>query len=405
MKQGRTYTNIILGLFLAVVVCYFGYYLYSANYASMRTVTAIEYEAGAGCYTSGYVVRQEVPVESGFAITALMVSEGERVGSGQTIATGYDSEDAQARQSRIDQLEHELEQLDYARAYSSDAVDQAALETQLETYLQAMSRAIARRDMNTVVERSAAIKGLVLRQASSDQELDTLSQRIITLNSELQSLSAQSGTDTQPLSAQSSGYFSGTVDGFETVLTPDMLPSLTVSKLENLKPQDVPDAAIGKLITGTTWYYVTAVDTDLLQGVRKGNTIPVSFVSAFYDALPMTVEFIGEDVEDGKQLLVLSCDRYMQDVTLLREQSADVVFTAYSGLRVPKEAIRVDENRRTGVYVMEAGAAEWKYVDLLHDNGESYVVKLDKSSTDNLWPGDEIILTAEELYDGKVILQ
>jgi len=42
-------------------------------------------------------------------------------------------------------------------------------------------------------------------------------------------------------------------------------------------------------------------------------------------------------------------------------------------------------------------------VKLLLDNGESYVVELDKSSTDNLWPGDEIIVGARDLYDGKVM--
>ncbi len=404
MKQGRTYTNIILGLFLAVVVCYFGYYIYQANYTSMRTVTAIEYEAGAGCYTTGFVVRREVPVKSRYEITALMVSEGDRVSSGQSIATGYDSEDAQSRQDRIDQLEHELEQLDYARAYSSDATGQAELEADLESHLQAVSRALARHDMNTVEDRSAAIKGLVLRHASSDRELEALTQRITALQGELQSLSAQAGSDTQPVTALQSGYFSGTVDGYEGLLTPDTLKALTVEQLDNMEPEEIGEGAIGKLITSSTWYYITTVDEELVQDVRRGKTLPVSFVSAFYDALPMTVEHLSEP-QDGRQVLILSCDRYLQDVTLLREQSADIVFTSYSGLRVPKEAIRVDENRRTGLYVLEAGAAEWKYVDLLHDNGESYVVKLDKSSTDNLWPGDEIILTAEELYDGKVLLQ
>lgn len=404
MKQGRTYTNIILGLFLAVVVCYFGYYIYSANYASIRTVTAIEYEAGAGCYTAGFVVRREVPVKSRYEITTLMVSEGDRVSSGQSIATGYDSEDAQARQARIDQIDNELEQLEHARAYSSDAAGQAELETDLESQLLAVSRAYARHDMNTVEDRSATIKGLVLRHSASDQELDAISQRILALQSERQSLSAQAGSDTQPVTALQSGYFSGTVDGYENLLTPDTLKALTVEQLESMEPEDVDDHAIGKLITSSTWYYITTVDETLVQDVRRGKTLPVSFVSAFYDALPMTVEHLSEP-QNGKQVLILSCDRYLQDVTLLREQSADIVFTSYSGLRVPKEAIRVDENRRTGLYILEAGAAEWKYVDLLHDNGESYVVKLDMSSTDNLWPGDEIILTAEELYDGKVILQ
>ena len=42
MKQGKVYMNIILGLFLAAVVCYFGYYLYSANFDPIRTVAAME---------------------------------------------------------------------------------------------------------------------------------------------------------------------------------------------------------------------------------------------------------------------------------------------------------------------------------------------------------------------------
>lgn len=404
MKQGRTYTNIILGLFLALVVCYFGYYIYSAGYTSLRTVTAIEYEAGSGSYTQGYVVRQEETVVSDYEITALTVSEGEQVGSGQMIATGYDSEDAQSRQNRIRELEHELEQLDHAGSYSSDAEDQAALESQLEGCFRTVSRAVVRRDMNTVAENSAAIKGLVLRQTSSDEELNTMSQRVTALQSELQSLMAQSDADTQPLAAHCSGCFSGTVDGFESVLTPETVLTLTPEQLRSPEPEEPPANAVGRLITDSTWHYVTAVPAELVQSLRKGDRLPVSFVSAFYEPLEMTVSFLGEET-DGERLLVLSCDRYLQSVTLLREQSADIVFSSCAGLRVPKEAIRVDEKMRTGVYVMEAGTAEWKYVELLHDNGESYVVTLDKSSTDNLWPGDEIILTSQELYDGKVLVQ
>lgn len=404
MKQGHTYINIILGLFIAAIVCYFGYYLYSANYEPLRTVTAIEYEAGAGAYTTGFVVRDETVLAQEHEITALTVSEGDRVAKGQTIAVGYDSTDAQDRQSRISQLEHELEQLDYAQSFSSDASEQAALEAQIESNLQAMSRSIARRDMNACVDRSAAVKGLVLRQASPEEELADLTQRISALNAERSSLMAQSAQETSSVTAPGSGSFSGSVDGYEAVLTPASLQEMTLSRLQRLKPGTQTDGALGKLIHGSTWYYITAVDSPSLASVRVGAKLPVSFASSIYDDLTMTVERIGKK-ENGKQILVLSCDRYMQEVTLLREQSATVVFSTCAGLRVPKEAIRVTEDRQTGVYVLEAGAAEWKYVDILHDNGESYVVKLDKASTDNLWPGDEIIITAEDLYDGKVVLQ
>ena len=63
----------------------------------------------------------------------------------------------------------------------------------------------------------------------------------------------------------------------------------------------------------------------------------------------------------------------------------------------------VDEKGQPGVYVLEGASAKWKPITILHDNGESYVVKLDKTSTDNLWPGDEVIVNAKNLYDGKVV--
>ena len=136
--------------------------------------------------------------------------------------------------------------------------------------------------------------------------------------------------------------------------------------------------------------------------VQKGDTVKVSFARDFYGQIEMNVDRIGTN-EAGYRMLVLSCGRYMQNVTLLRQQSADIVFSSYAGLRVPKEAIRVDESGQAGVYVREGSAAKWKPVTILHDNGESYVVELDRSSTDNLWPGDEVIVTAKKLYDGKVV--
>ena len=57
------------------------------------------------------------------------------------------------------------------------------------------------------------------------------------------------------------------------------------------------------------------------------------------------------------RLLVLSSDRALQNVTLLRQQSAEIVFTSYAGLRVPKSAVRV-ENGQTGVYIPRRDARQ-----------------------------------------------
>lgn len=107
---------------------------------------------------------------------------------------------------------------------------------------------------------------------------------------------------------------------------------------------------------------------------------------------------------EGKTLLVLSSPNFLSEVSALRRQSAQIVFRSYSGLRVPKEAICFSEEEGSaGVYVLEGAKVRWKNVTLLYDGGEYYVVQLDKSSTLNLWPEDEILLDTNGLTDGTLV--
>ena len=147
---------------------------------------------------------------------------------------------------------------------------------------------------------------------------------------------------------------------------------------------------------------MTLVPAADAKDVEAGAPVQVTFARDFYVPITMTVRRIGGN-EAGYRLLVLESDEYMQNVTMLRQQSADVVFNSYQGLRVPKDAVRVEDGGQTGVYVLEGATARWKPITILHDNGESYVAALDKSSTNNLWPGDEIIVGAKDLYNGKVV--
>ena len=129
----------------------------------------------------------------------------------------------------------------------------------------------------------------------------------------------------------------------------------------------------------------------------------VSFAYDFPSTIRMRVERISR-AEGDNCLLVLSSDQYIQNAVTTRRQSADLIFDTKSGLRVPKTAIYVVDGE-SGVYVLEGAEARFKPVTILYDNGESFVVALDKSSTKNLWPEDEIILTTEELFEGKVMIK
>lgn len=401
MKQGKSYFTVILWILLAAIAAYFGYNVVSSLYAPLMTATVTPYEAGAGYYASGFVVREEELLYSQYGTTVLNCAEGAHVAANDTVATGYRSEDAKTRQTRIDELSGQIEQLQYAWSAVSSVYDQAALDADIAGDLAQLSRYLALRDMNSVSDLSPELKGLILRRTGSDSDSGSLQARISTLQAELETLEAQSAGDTSAILAGKAGTFSAAVDGYESVLTPERLMEMTVAEFESVQPDETDANAIGRLVTSATLYYACVVPASELSGVEEGNRATLTFARDYYQPVTMRVARLGGN-EAGSRLLVLSSDRALQNVTLLRQQSAEIVFTSYSGLRVPKSAVRV-ENGQTGVYILEGTLAKWKPITILHDTGESYVVTLDTSSTNNLWPGDELIINAKNLYDGKVV--
>ena len=401
MKQGKSYFTVILWILLAAIAAYFGYNVVSSLYAPLMTATVTPYEAGAGYYASGFVVREEELLYSQYGTTVLNCAEGAHVAANDTVATGYRSEDAKTRQTRIDELSGQIEQLQYAWSAVSSVYDQAALDADIAGDLAQLSRYLALRDMNSVSDLSPELKGLILRRTGSDSDSGSLQARISTLQAELETLEAQSAGDTSAILAGKAGTFSAAVDGYESVLTPERLMEMTVAEFESVQPDETDANAIGRLVTSATWYYACVVPASELSGVEEGDRATLTFARDYYQPVTMRVTRLGGN-EAGSRLLVLSSDRALQNVTLLRQQSAEIVFTSYSGLRVPKSAVRV-ENGQTGVYILEGTLAKWKPITILHDTGESYVVTLDTSSTNNLWPGDELIINAKNLYDGKVV--
>ena len=185
-------------------------------------------------------------------------------------------------------------------------------------------------------------------------------------------------------------------------MTPSFLETASVTQFRNLRtPLNVTNA-VGKVVTSPKWYYATLVDPDKIAGLEAGDRVDVSFTSAFNRTLSMKVERISPS-EDGVCLLVLSSERDIQEAVSARSLTADLYIRRYSGLLVPKEAIYVNDEGKAGVYVLEGAKAAWKSVEIIYDNGEDYLVAEDKSSIDNLWPEDGIILTKEELFEGKVM--
>jgi len=170
---------------------------------------------------------------------------------------------------------------------------------------------------------------------------------------------------------------------------------------------------VGKLVTGSTWYYAALLE-GADTGLEAGRTYALNFSGDYYGQIDMKLERVS--LEGEQTLAVFSCRSHLADTAMLRVQAVDVVTRQLEGIRIPRKALRVETEDVTNddgttsqvnhykVYTVVRSQAWGQEVEVLHTGDSFYLVRpVDQTSADRLRPGDEVILNTSGIYDGKVV--
>ena len=401
MKQGTLINRIVMLLLLAAVLVYLGVSAWRSFRDPYTLVLSYAYTVDDSLEATGFLVREESVLASPGGIVDLLPEEGEKVSRGETVALLYQNDSGLARKEELQSLTMEKEQLQYALERTQSGGDSSQLSQQVIDAIVALRSSVSTGDLTRLEDETLLLKSLVYKRDftfnGGEEDGDAaaaIQSSIDAVDAQIAALSAQAAQDTSRLTASQAGVFSGQTDGYESLLTPGLLETITpgqLSQLDRQRPQ--PDAgAVGKLVTDATWYFVCA----------------------------MGVERVGETPENGRVAVVLSSDRYLSETTLLRKQTVELVFDSQTGIRVPTQSVRVEERTVTdpeteeekqelvtGVYVLVGQQAEFKPVTILAQLEDFALVKSADGSDGKkaLRAGDEVILSSVELFDGKVITQ
>ena len=416
MKTGSLATKLMLTAILLTVLVYFGVNVAAYFLDPFTTSLVYEFTSENAVTVSGYVVREE-EVISGSSSDLVYFSrgEGEKVSRGGTVALIYQSTQALQDANTLRSLEEQLDQLTYARTLAAGSSTTARLDDEVVSSLIDFRSAMTADNLSAAEEPGDNLRSAVLKRSFAYSGTDTLDASIAQLQEQISALSASVSAATTRITAPESGLFSSLVDGYETVLTPERLETMTPDDYRNITPQQ-PAGACGKMVYGTQWYFVTLMQTSDMGKMAEGDAVTLRFQNGLDRDLTMTVHSISEE-DSGQKLVILTSEDYLGLTTLLRHQNAQIIFDSYTGLRVPRSAVRIltetitDENgnelteKTTGVYCMWGSSARFKPVEVLWQE-ESYILVTPAegaSETRTLRAGDEAITAAEDLYDGKVI--
>ena len=414
MKNSSLGMKILMAAVTLGVLAYFGFQAVRYFDDPLTTTLAYTYQVEEKTTLSGYVVREEQVLPEDDGLLRLQRSEGERISKGGLVATAYADQASLDRQNEIDDLEARIGQLEYAQEAALGADVSMKLDDQILRDLLAVRSTLAADRLAEAGEQGRELRSLVLKRDYTDTDTEDLASQIEALEAQVKTLKSQAASSTRRITAPLSGLYSAVVDGYETVLTPEMLKDLTPSALKGIKPDEGVRSRVGKLILGGSWYYTAVMDAQEAEELEESGSLSLRFSKSADRDLTVTVDTIGPE-ENGKAAVTFRGTTYLQELTMLRQQSAEIIRRSVSGIRVPTEALRAEKvavdkegNRTvtegTGVYCVVGMEARFKPVKVLY-SGDGFVLVRADTETEKirLRDGDEIIITANDLYDGKVV--
>lgn len=330
MKKTDTLIKIMTGCVLLAMVAYLSVYLVRRVLDPVQTALAVEASMSASSTMSGLVLRDELILRSDEQYIDLVVDDGEKVAAGQTVAVAYSSEDALARATDLDTLSRQIAEVK-ADLEDAEVVTAGNREESVYAALTELSVAVRGGALAGVDAQESAVASLLFPAEESNATEEYLSQ----LQQTYDALAETAAGDTTAITVGQGGTFSTIIDGYEGVGV-DYVKGLGPASLRELIDADriVPEDAIGKLIPSFRWYYAAIMNAEDAENLVAGRTVQMSFGRYYGEEMTAEVEYVGR-AEGREQLVLFSMDRGFQEMLTVRSVSAEVVYTSYTGLRVP----------------------------------------------------------------------
>lgn len=407
LRRRRIFFTTLLILFIC------GYLFWNFFLASGQSVNIIVAEGGSlenKLPVTGYVLRNEVmlyaPYNGAITFTA---KEGERVPAGAKVATVFAGEVDEATQIKLIRINEKIAEYDNKSIQKSYYSDMS-----YQTEYQVASRV---RDIINVINTGEKMDELSVYKSEINKFLDQ-NKGIGSKGNETLAQLLKEKEDTEALikvakadiSTEMAGVFSSRFDGYEAELNVNDRSKLVPSDIDRLNGMQIASdrvSAVGspfaKIVNNYEWYFAVVVDAKWARELRVGSRLGIRFIDISSEVYPATVNVINSD-EETRVVLVLACSSSVQSLAGLRRVNAEIVSETYTGIKIPKSAVRVVDGK-TGVFVVKDNVLNFKETVVLCNDNEWAVIKQSdiNAGSNNLLLYDEIVIGGKDLYDKKVL--
>jgi len=355
----------------------------------------------------GIIVRnEEIITEKTSGVRHFSVKEGEKVSAHNKLADMYPVGTGSEIYNEIDELDKKIERLEKStggtEVSSGDAVKN---EQNIKTRIIELAGMSQNRQVSDAATLTDGLRVYFDQKQIISGQMDTLKHDLNATIEKKERLMTEAGASVmRTVYSPKTGYFSQVFDGYENLLNPDFILNEPYDKFKEVfdlkEPSGKPAGYIGKMSSGFTWYIAMTVPKGSLHTYAPGDTLNLRIEGLGNATIPALLERM-EQTDDG-DYCIFSTDHYTETIARLRRVKVQIVTKTYSGYRVNKAAVRIqDEN--TGIYTVSGSLVAFRNVNVLFTTDEYCIITQGEGNKSALFAGQPIIVDGKNLFDGKVI--
>lgn len=397
-------TTVLKGFVILLIAVFAVHQAVSSLYNPVTTETAIYSDIADGLNITGIIIRNETLVtKSGNGVMHFLIGDGNRVAKDGVIANIYDSESASITLERIDSVDSKIKDIEEMLSYNDlEAADLDMINSKVKQNLNNLIISGANGNFDTFSEKSEELLSSYNRRQAAMGETTDFSAQLSALKAQKEQLSASLPAAKGTLTAAQSGYFVSKTDGYEKALTCDNLDAITPEYLNSINAESTDEGIVGKIVSDYQWYIAAEVSINESLNYKEGDNLTIYTSVKSYPKLQVTVSQINMSDSQSSAVVLFACNDMNSELASIRTGPMTVVKKEYSGLKIPKKALRVVDSKR-GVYVLTGMQVKFVEVNVIFTDGEYMICEKQTSDSTVLRLYDEVIVKGKNLYDGKII--
>ncbi len=391
-------TKVLVSLVIGLLFIIIGGQLYRYVDDRHDTSEAVLCRINENIAFEGIVIRDETIISySSSDIISFNYADGSKVSQGDLLAQIFATPEDASASSRLAKTEAEIEMLQRAQNPGTiDYVQPESISRRIDDNYKQLIALSNENSFGTFEEQKNNMTFVMNIFNIISGISSNYNQRIAELEDRAEWLRQRAASARDAIYASQTGYFVSCCDGYEETLGKNKALYLTRPEIEQIIAQaesrrrEVPKSYIGKMFSDYSCYIVGVIDSDPRVTEDSRLKLSTDYSDTLYDVTVVSCR----DEGDGKSVVVFSCDVLDSALAATRIHSMQLIFDEYNGIKVPRSAIRFQNNDgvyEKGVFVILGEDITFKKIDVIYEGGD-FVLSRNTSDDDSLRLYDQILL-------------